>query len=71
LVVKNAVFLGGSSLSAQTYRSLADVQKFITPKLFIISRSLNNYEKAEKVLHDFSIRLSIRFLLHQHQIHIF
>jgi hypothetical protein len=26
-VVKNTVFLGGSSLSAQTYRSLADVQK--------------------------------------------
>jgi hypothetical protein len=30
-VVKNTVFLGGSSLSAQTYRSLADVQKMHNP----------------------------------------
>jgi hypothetical protein len=35
-VVKNAVFPGCSSLSAQTYSSLADVQKFITLKSFIV-----------------------------------
>jgi hypothetical protein len=42
LVVKNAVFPGGSSLSPQTYSSLADVQKFITLKLFILSECVNN-----------------------------
>jgi hypothetical protein len=36
-VVKNAVLPGGSSLSAQTYSSLADVQTFITLRPFILS----------------------------------
>jgi hypothetical protein len=36
-MVKNAVFLGCSSLSALTYSSLADVQKFITCRPFIVS----------------------------------
>jgi hypothetical protein len=35
-VVKKPVFPGGSSLLAQTYNSLGDVQKFITLRLFII-----------------------------------
>jgi hypothetical protein len=39
---KNAVFPGGSSLSAQTYSSLADVQKIITLILFIVSGRVNN-----------------------------
>jgi hypothetical protein len=35
-LVKKPVFPGGSSLLAQTYNSLGDVQKFITLRLFII-----------------------------------
>jgi hypothetical protein len=50
-VVKKAVFLGCSSLSALTYGGLADVQKFITLRLFIVSVSVNNRWKAEKLLH--------------------
>jgi hypothetical protein len=50
-VVENAVFPGCSSLSAQTYSSLVDVQKFITLRLFIISGSVNNHWEAEKLLY--------------------
>jgi hypothetical protein len=42
---QNCSFPRGSSLSAQTYSSLADVQKFITLKLFILSRHANNFWK--------------------------
>jgi hypothetical protein len=41
-VVKNAVFPGGSNLSAQTYSSLAAVQKFITLRPFVVSGRVNN-----------------------------
>ncbi len=40
--VKNAVVPGGSSLLAQTYNSSSVVQKFITPKPFIVLRHANN-----------------------------
>jgi hypothetical protein len=48
-VVENAVFLGCSSLSALTYSSLADVQKFITLRPFIISESVNTCWESEKL----------------------
>jgi hypothetical protein len=50
LVVKNVVFLGCSSLSALTYSSLADVQKFITLRTFIVVGSVNAHWKSEKLL---------------------
>jgi hypothetical protein len=50
-MVEHAVFLGYSSLTALTYNSLADVQKFITLRLFIRSGSLNNRWKDEKLLY--------------------
>jgi hypothetical protein len=50
-VVKNAVFPGCFSLSALTYSSLADVQKFITLVLFIVSGSVNTRWKAEKLFY--------------------
>jgi hypothetical protein len=40
-MVKNADFSGCSSLSALTYNSLTDVQKFITYRPFIILGSVN------------------------------
>jgi hypothetical protein len=46
-VVKNAVFPGCSSMSALTYSSLVDVQKFITLRWFIVPGSVNNHWKAE------------------------
>jgi hypothetical protein len=42
LVVKNAVVPGGSTLSAQTYNSSSDVQKFITLRPFVILGRVNN-----------------------------
>jgi hypothetical protein len=39
--VKNAVFPGGFSLSAQIYSCLADVQKFVTLRPLIISGFVN------------------------------
>jgi hypothetical protein len=39
---KNAVFPGDFSLSAQTYSSLADVQKVITLRPFVVSGRVNN-----------------------------
>jgi hypothetical protein len=50
-VVKNTVFPGFSTLTALTYNSLADVQKFITLRPFIGSGSLNNCSKAEKPIY--------------------
>jgi hypothetical protein len=41
-VVKNVVFLGCPSLTALTYNSLTDIQKFIPLRLFIGSGSLDN-----------------------------
>jgi hypothetical protein len=49
--VKNIVFLGCSSLSALTYSSLADVQKFITLRTFIVAMSVNTHWKSEKLLY--------------------
>jgi hypothetical protein len=60
-VVKNAVFPGGSSLSTQTYSSLADVQKFITLKPFIVSRRPNNRWKDQKVFDNSCIWFQVRF----------
>jgi hypothetical protein len=70
-VVKNAVFPSSSSLSAQAYSSLADVSKFITLKLFIISRHVNDRWKEERVLYNYCIGLSIRFQTCQCQNWIF
>jgi hypothetical protein len=67
-VVKNAVFPDGSSLSAQTYSSLADVQKFISIKPFILSRSVNNRWKDQKVFYNSCICPPIIFPLEQSQI---
>jgi hypothetical protein len=50
-VVKNVVFPGGSSLSALTYNSLAEVQKFITLRPFVVSGSVNNRWNTEKLLY--------------------
>jgi hypothetical protein len=50
-VVKNAVFLGCSSLSALTYSSLAEVQKFITLRPLAVSGNVNNRWKSEKLLY--------------------
>jgi hypothetical protein len=49
-MVENAVLPGCSSLSALTYSSLADVKKFITPRLFVVSGSVNNRWKGEKLI---------------------
>jgi hypothetical protein len=46
-VVKNTVFPGCYSLSALTHSGLADVQKFITPRLFIVSGSVNTHWKPK------------------------
>jgi hypothetical protein len=54
-MVKNAVFPGCSSLSELTYSSLADVQKFITHRPFIISVSVNTRWKAKKLLYVFHV----------------
>jgi hypothetical protein len=66
-VVKNAVFPGGSNLSAQTYSSLAAVQKFITLRPFVVSGRVNNRWKVERVFDNYCIRLPVRFQTCQHQ----
>jgi hypothetical protein len=48
---KIAIFPGCSSLSALTYSGLADVQKFITLRLFIVSESVNNRWKYKKLIY--------------------
>jgi hypothetical protein len=50
-VVENAVFSGCYSLSALTYNSLGDVQKFITRIPLIVSGSVSTCWKAEKLLY--------------------
>jgi hypothetical protein len=50
-VVKTTVFPGCSSLSALAYSSLTEIQKFITLRLFVISGSVNNSWKAEKLIY--------------------
>jgi hypothetical protein len=52
-VVKNTVFSCGSRLSAQTYSSLADVQKCITPKPLTVLGCASNHWKDEKVLYNY------------------
>jgi hypothetical protein len=54
-MVENAVFSSCSSLSALTYSSLTDVQKFITLRTFIVSVSVNNRWKAKKLLYVFHV----------------
>jgi hypothetical protein len=49
--VKFSVLLDCFNLSAQRYKSLDDVQKFITLKPFIVSGSLNNRWKYEKLFY--------------------
>jgi hypothetical protein len=46
-VVKNVVFPGYSSLSAQTYISWAAAKKVITLRPFVLSGSVNNCWKDE------------------------
>jgi hypothetical protein len=60
-VVRKAVFPGGSSLSAKTYNSLADVQKFITLRPFIQSRHANNHLEHQKVLYNSCMWLQVIF----------
>jgi hypothetical protein len=50
-VAKNAVFPCCSSLSALTYSSLAEVQKFITLRPLDLSGSVNNCWKDEELLY--------------------
>jgi hypothetical protein len=50
-VVKNSVFPGGYSLSAQTYNSLTAVQEIITLGPFVVSGSVYNRWKEEKLLY--------------------
>jgi hypothetical protein len=50
-VVKNVVFTGCFSLSALTYNSLAEVQKFITLRPLAVSGSVNSRWKAEEILY--------------------
>jgi hypothetical protein len=50
-MVDNAVFPGCSSLSALTYNTLTDVQKFITLRPFIILVSVNTCWKDKKLLY--------------------
>jgi hypothetical protein len=60
-VVKNTVFPGGSSLSAQTYNSLADVQKFITLRPFIVLGHVNNQWKEGRVFYNYCIGIPVIF----------
>jgi hypothetical protein len=70
-VVKNTVVPGGSSLLAQTYSSSSDVQKFITPKLFIVLGHENNHWKDQKVFNNSCIWPLVRFPLEQSRLCIF
>jgi hypothetical protein len=60
-MVKNAVVPGGSSLSAQTYSSLADVQELITLRPFIVSVRVNNFWKEDRVIYNYCIGLPVKF----------
>jgi hypothetical protein len=70
-MVKNTVFPGGCSLSAQNYSSLADVQKFITPKPFNVLRRTNNRWKYHKVFNNSCNWLQVRFPSEQSRLCIF
>jgi hypothetical protein len=70
-VAKNAVFLGGSSLLAQTYGSLTDVQKFITLRLFSVLGRVNNRWKQERALYNYCIGLPVWLQTCWHQNWIF
>jgi hypothetical protein len=50
-MVKNAVCPGCFRLSALTYSSLAEVQKFITLRLLAVSGSVNSRWKAEEIIY--------------------
>jgi hypothetical protein len=50
-MVENAVLSCCSSLIAPTYSRWADVQKFITLRPFVITGSVNNRWKDEKLLY--------------------
>jgi hypothetical protein len=50
-MIEHAVFSGCSSLSALIDSSWADVQKFITLRLFIGSESVNNRWKGKNLLY--------------------
>jgi hypothetical protein len=67
-VVKNAVFSGGFSLSAQTYNNLADVKKFIALRPFAVSGRVNNRWKEERVLYNYYIGLMVIFSPERFQI---
>jgi hypothetical protein len=54
-MIKNAVLPDCSSLTALTYSSLADVQKFIALRPFIVSVSVNTHWKAKKLLYIFHV----------------
>jgi hypothetical protein len=54
-MVENELFPGCSSLSALTYSSLADVQKFITHRLFVVSGSVSTRWKDKKLLYVFPV----------------
>jgi hypothetical protein len=62
---------GCSSLSARTYISLADVQKFITIKPFILSKRVNNRRKGERVFYNYCTEFLVRFQTCQRQNWIF
>jgi hypothetical protein len=67
-VVEKAVFPCGSSLLAQTYNSLTDVQKLITLRPFIISRRANNRWKHKKVFYISCTWIQVRFPSKQSQL---
>jgi hypothetical protein len=49
---QNEVVPGGSSMSAQTYSSSSDVQKFITLRPFVVSVHVNNRRKDKRVFYN-------------------
>jgi hypothetical protein len=63
-VVKNAVFPGCFSLSALTYSSSSDVQKFITLRPFIVLVHVNNRRKDKRVFYNYCMGLPLRFQPH-------
>jgi hypothetical protein len=53
--VKSSDFTRYPILSRTEFQQLGRFQKVITPKPLIIPWHENNHQKAQKVLHDFSI----------------
>jgi hypothetical protein len=66
-MVEHAVFPGCSSLTALTYSGLADVQKLITLRPFIVLVCVNNLWKEERVVYNYCIGLPDRFQTCQRQ----